>query len=96
MANRDLFLLRFSTFGNLILKFIFMANGYRANALGYDFESDWLGDELPKWQGDTDNGPMVLTNFPLITGAMLLVVILVVEGWSKQGTINVFNLILQR
>lgn len=74
--------------GNLISQNSFYANGTAGPALGIDLNQDGvsLNDN-----GDGDNGANGTLNFPIVSGAYISGVNLVVEGWARPGsTIEVF------
>jgi hypothetical protein len=82
-----------NTTGNLISQNSFYANGTAGPALGIDLDgSDTLGDGVTlNDNGDSDNGPNGLINFPIISGAYAAGTNLVIEGWSRPGaTIELF------
>ena len=63
-------------------------NGTRADALGIDLDdSKKMGDGVTlNDNGDSDNGPNNLLNFPVISSAYMSGSNLVVKGWSRPGT----------
>lgn len=63
-------------------------NGIRAPALGIDLDdSNKMGDGVTlNDNGDSDNGPNNLLNFPIISAAYMSGTNLVVKGWSRPGT----------
>ena len=68
-------------------------NGVRADALGIDLDdSNKMGDGVTlNDNGDTDNGPNNLLNFPIITSAYMSGNNLVIKGWARPGaTVEVF------
>lgn len=74
--------------GNLISQNSFFANGTIAAALGIDLDGDGvtLNDD-----GDGDNGPNRLMNFPIIQIATTNGSNMIVQGWSRPGaTIEFF------
>jgi hypothetical protein len=74
--------------GNLISQNSFYANGTAGPALGIDLGQD--GVTLNE-NGDADNGPNGLMNFPIISAAYASGSRLIVEGWARPGaTIELF------
>lgn len=68
-------------------------NGVRADALGIDLDDTRkMGDGVTlNDNGDSDNGPNNLLNFPIITAAYMSGSNLVIKGWARPGaTIEVF------
>ena len=78
-----------NTSGNLISQNSIFANGTASDALGIDLDStDNVGDGVTlNDNGDGDNGPNGLANFPIITSAFRLGNNVVVKGWSRPGAI---------
>ncbi|MBT8298612.1 MAG: right-handed parallel beta-helix repeat-containing protein, partial [Maribacter sp.] len=82
-----------NTSGNLISQNSIYANGTASDALGIDLDnSDNAGDGVTlNENGDTDNGPNGLLNFPIITTAYMSGANLVIKGWARPGaTVEVF------
>ncbi len=82
-----------NTSGNLISQNSIYANGTTSDALGIDLDSsDNAGDGVTlNDNGDSDNGPNNLSNFPIITSAYMSGTDLVIKGWARPGaTIEVF------
>jgi parallel beta-helix repeat protein len=82
-----------NTSGNLISQNSIYANGTASDALGIDLDdSDNAGDGVTlNENGDTDNGPNGLLNFPIITSAYMSGANLVIKGWARPGaTVEVF------
>lgn len=63
-------------------------NGIRADALGIDLDdSNKMGDGVTlNDNGDSDNGPNNLLNFPIISSAYFSGSNLVVKGWARPGS----------
>ena len=79
--------------GILISRNSFYNNGQRAPSLGIDLdESKEMGDGVTlNDNGDGDNGPNALLNFPIISAAYQTPTNMVIEGWSRPGaTIEIF------
>ncbi len=70
--------------GNLISQNSFYANGTLVDALGIDLDDDGvtLNDN-----GDGDNGPNGLLNFPIIESAYINAGNLNIKGWARPGSI---------
>ncbi|MGB5783234.1 MAG: right-handed parallel beta-helix repeat-containing protein [Eudoraea sp.] len=82
-----------NTSGNLISQNSIYANGTATDALGIDLDdSDNTGDGVTlNENGDADNGPNGLLNFPIITSAYMSGTNLVIKGWARPGaTVEVF------
>uniref|UniRef100_UPI002635099F beta strand repeat-containing protein n=1 Tax=uncultured Eudoraea sp. TaxID=1035614 RepID=UPI002635099F len=82
-----------NTSGNLISQNSIYANGTATDALGIDLDdSDNAGDGVTlNENGDTDNGPNGLLNFPIVTAAYMSGSNLVIKGWARPGaTVEVF------
>lgn len=82
-----------NTSGNLISQNSIYANGTATAALGIDLDdTDNAGDGVTlNENGDTDNGPNGLLNFPIVTAAYMSGSNLVIKGWARPGaTVEVF------
>jgi len=76
-----------NTSGNLISQNAIYANGTSTDALGIDLDdSDNLGDGVSlNDNGDSDNGPNGMTNFPIISTSYMEGSNVVIKGWSRPG-----------
>ena len=74
--------------GNLITQNSIYANGTTADALGIDLDdSNKMGDgPTINDNGDGDNGPNGLINFPIIESSYISGSDLIIVGWSRPGT----------
>ena len=82
-----------NTSGNLISQNSIYSNGTTTDALGIDLDSsDNVGDGVTlNDNGDSDNGPNGLLNFPIVSTAYFSGANLVVKGWTRPGaTIELF------
>ncbi|MCM4154354.1 sodium:calcium exchanger [Arenibacter sp. N53] len=82
-----------NTTGNLVSRNSFYANGTASPALGIDVDlTNAMGDGVTlNDNGDSDNGPNELINFPILFGAYASGSNLTIEGWSRPGaTIELF------
>ncbi len=80
--------------GILISQNSIFNNGQRVHSLGIDLDiSKKNGDGVTlNDNGDGDNGPNDLINFPIITSALMGGNNLIIEGWSRPGAIIEFFL----
>ncbi|MDB4271028.1 right-handed parallel beta-helix repeat-containing protein [bacterium] len=76
-----------NTSGNLISQNAIYANGTSTDALGIDLDnSDNLGDGVSlNDNGDSDNGPNGVANFPIISTSYMEGSNVVIKGWSRPG-----------
>ena len=76
-----------NTSGNRITQNSIYANGTTADALGIDLDdSDSYGDgPTINDNGDGDNGPNGLLNFPIIQASFVSGSNLIIKGWSRPG-----------
>jgi hypothetical protein len=75
--------------GNLISQNSIYANGTSSDALGIDLDdSDNLGDGVSlNENGDSDNGPNNLINFPIFESISTDGANLIIQGWARPGAI---------
>ncbi len=79
-----------NTSGNLISLNSIFANGTSGQALGIDLDANTgrTGDSVSiNDNGDSDNGPNGLLNFPVFETATISGNILKITGWSRPGSI---------